>query len=54
MTNNIVSIAKAKKAEYPEISTLFRPNKRYPEYPFTEISSRPNYVYEAVRECLRL
>lgn len=39
---------------YPDQENNFRPDRRYPEYPFTEISTRNNSVYSAVRESLYL
>lgn len=37
---------------YPDGSEFFSPSEHYPEYPFTHIASRPNLVYQAVRNCL--
>jgi uncharacterized protein (DUF362 family) len=44
-----VGIARATRAEYPPWPP-FHPSQKYPEYPFTEISEAPNFVYAAVRE----
>lgn len=38
---------------YPA-SPPFHPDRRYPEYPFSEISASPNLVYHGVREVLSL
>ncbi|WP_420264231.1 DUF362 domain-containing protein [Candidatus Magnetominusculus dajiuhuensis] len=37
---------------YPEGDAFFSPSASYPEYPFKNISTKPNRVYHAVRECL--
>lgn len=50
---NHVSIAHAEGAFYPK-NAPFHPSESYPEYPFSEVSDTPNYVYTAVRENLRL
>jgi uncharacterized protein (DUF362 family) len=41
------------EAEYPR-QAPFDPHQAYPEYAFGGLSSRPNHVYHAVRECFRL
>lgn len=54
--NSNVVISYAEKIKYNN-SVYFRPDTFYPEYPFekeTDISSEKNYVYEAVRNGLRL
>lgn len=49
---NSVGIVRGKPV-YPAKSTLFRPSKAYPEYPFQEYSAE-NHVYEMVRECFHI
>ena len=37
---------------YPEGDEFYSPSSSYPEYPFSHIATKPNRVYQAVRECL--
>ncbi|MEG0034728.1 MAG: DUF362 domain-containing protein [Bacilli bacterium] len=48
-----VYIEHRNEAKYPEIDALYAPSKKYPEYLWDDISDKPNYVYDMVRECLR-
>lgn len=43
----------SKCMEYP-VDSPFRPDKKYPEYPFDELSTKENRVYDAVREAFYL
>jgi uncharacterized protein (DUF362 family) len=47
----IVSALVDRQARYPDRGD-FSPSERYPEYRFESVSSRPNPVYRAVRDCL--
>ena len=48
--NSVVGIYKIKEPKYPEDSP-YHPSTRYPEYLYPSyISSKPNHVYEGVRE----
>ena len=48
---NLVAYARDEQAAYPH--PPFSPGERYPEYPFTGVSSGPNLVYALVRESFR-
>lgn len=48
----LVSLVEDAKLRYPDGEEWFSPDTRYPEYRFDEIATRPNRVYEAVRQCL--
>lgn len=37
---------------YPDDKEFFSPSEQYPEYPFAHTASRPNLVYQAVRNYL--
>jgi hypothetical protein len=37
---------------YPEPTDAYSPDDRFPEYRFSLVSSKPNSIYRAVRECL--
>lgn len=47
----MLSIIADASLDYPE-EKFFSPDEGYPEYGFSHISSSPNPVYRAVRECL--
>lgn len=47
---HFVSLTKAGKSCYP--NSIF-PSKKYPEYPFSNISQEPNFIYECVRESFK-
>ncbi len=47
-----MSIIHDKDIYYPDASEFFSPSQNYPEYPFPHIATRPNLVYDAVRNCL--
>ncbi len=51
--NNHVIIVQKEIYEYPHEGS-FRPDKKYPEYPFREISDKKNSVYTMVREAFHL
>jgi len=38
---------------YPEKDEYFSPSAPYPEYPFSHFATKPNFVYQAVRECFK-
>jgi uncharacterized protein (DUF362 family) len=48
--DRLVSFARSDEISYPP--PPFSPGERYPEYPFTEVESQPNPVYDLVRKCL--
>jgi uncharacterized protein (DUF362 family) len=48
--DRLVSFARSGEARYPPLP--FSPGERYPEYPFTELGSQPNPVYDLVRKSL--
>ncbi len=50
--NNNVILCKSDYCKYPS-EKYFRPDRKYPEYPFSEICSQKNSIYETVREALR-
>lgn len=51
MNKNDVVLAFSEDAEYPSSSGFFRPDVRYPEYPFgDDISEERNEAYELVRK----
>lgn len=50
----MICIVDAKCDSYPDAGNLFRPDKKYPEYPYQELSSSANHVYDAVRNALHL
>lgn len=47
---NKIYIQYEKKAGYPTSENYYSPGKCYPEYPFTKVSDKNNYVYEMIRE----
>jgi uncharacterized protein (DUF362 family) len=51
--SQLVSVIQNPKLSYPGADYFFSPDERYPEYPFGSISTRPNSVYRAIRECFR-
>lgn len=53
MKQKVVIVYK-KNSQYPLKDTLFRPQEKYPEYPFGQSLSERNDIYEMVREGLRL
>ncbi len=53
LSESTVVAWRGESAEYPEESP-FSPSQRYPEYSFEDLSSRPNTVYEGVRQCFRI
>ena len=50
--NGVVSIIKKNNCSYPSKEFNFRPSKKYLEYPFEELSSEDNEVYDLVRQAL--
>lgn len=40
--------------EYPQASSLFRPDTAYPEYMLSDLSENRNTTYESIRECFIL
>ena len=48
-----VYIEHRRSSYYPTETYGFAPSERYPEYPWSDISSESNTVYEMVRNCLR-
>lgn len=54
MEQSYISVVKTDCYVYPKADTLFRPDTKYPEYPFADISQQKNEVYAAVREALHL
>ena len=54
MPDSYISIVKTDCYTYPKADTLFRPDTKWPEYPFADISQKENEVYSAVREALHL
>jgi uncharacterized protein (DUF362 family) len=48
----IVSVIHDNQICYPDGKEFFSPSEHYPEYPFAHTASRPNLVYQAVRNCL--
>ncbi len=54
MKNNIVSIYEDLNIEYPTKNNCFRPNVKFCECPYEEISEEKNTVYEAVRNAFVL
>jgi len=48
----IASIIHDNNICYPDGKECYSPSEHYPEYPFTHIATRPNLVYQAVRNCL--
>lgn len=48
---NQLSIIKSSDIIYPDSSEYFSPQQHYPEYPFSEFSSKTNYVYHNIRQC---
>ena len=50
MDNNLVSFVIDDHFEYPDDEFCFSPSEKYPEYPFEELSSIKNTVYEKVRQ----
>ncbi len=53
MFSGKVSVYKLSKPRYPE-NAPFHPSQPYPEYGFSSLSQEENFVYEGVREVLRL
>ena len=50
--NGIVCLELMEKPEYPSNKYNFSPDKRYPEYPFSDISDERNEAYEIIRNSL--
>jgi uncharacterized protein (DUF362 family) len=48
-----VSIVHRSGIAYPESDENYSPSERYPEYQYGHVATRPNVVYEMVRECIR-
>ena len=48
----LVSVVHDNQLCYPDSSEFFSPSELYSEYPFDHIASRPNLVYQAIRNCL--
>jgi len=34
---------------YPNVTYIYSPHEKYPEYPFSHISIKPNYIYSGIR-----
>ncbi|MCG8592702.1 MAG: hypothetical protein MJE66_25715, partial [Proteobacteria bacterium] len=49
----LASVVSSRDLRYSEPGHGFSPDERYPEYGFSEFSSRPNLVYRALRQNLR-
>lgn len=47
-----VCIEYRKNVEYPKADDKFAPSVKYPEYIWDDVSNKPNYVYDMVREAL--
>ncbi len=47
----MISVIIDPNLQYPDATDCFSPDERYPEYQYEQISSRPNPVYRAVRQC---
>ena len=52
--NNRIALVELKDAKYPTKSCSFRPGILYPEYPFGDISTGENQVYDSVRSAFHL
>jgi uncharacterized protein (DUF362 family) len=48
----LLSIVQDEHLTYPDGTSDFSPSVRYPECPFDDLSTAPNAVYRAVRDCL--
>jgi uncharacterized protein (DUF362 family) len=48
----VVSVIHDNRICYPDGKEFYSPSEAYPEYPFAHTASRPNLVYQAVRNCL--
>ena len=51
--NYKIALIKNNLEHYPNVKN-FGPSERYPECPFSNISSEDNDVYRSVRECFKL
>jgi len=49
----LASIVTNSNIKYPDSTDYFAPDVKYPEYPFSYISSRKNVIYMSVRETFR-
>lgn len=49
---NLLSVIKNPDIIYPDSNDFFSPDQYYPEYQFTKVSDKINFVYRSIRQCL--